>query len=457
MKRILVLPLVTAIMLGCGGSKKVAQAPNTPSWVQGRPNQAGYYIGIGSARKTTPDYQQAAKQSALADLASDISVSISSQSVLNAFESQNYFSEDFRSSIRAETQKELEGYEVVDSWEDQNTYWVYYRLSKDAYKRMVEEKKAAAAAKSLDFYDKAISALDANDAKSALLMLVKALEPIKPYFAETITVTYRDKQIFLGNEIITALSNTLSTLTISGPKTADVKFGWGIGSEQLTYSVNNNNGIPQRAMPLKVTYTERPFTNYRIVTNQQGEASVSIGVVRSKKVNETISVEIDFETIVKEGTRDFAIGKMLSRMKTPSANTKINIIRPKFYITSDETNLGNPIEHKPLANALKRKVLETGFPVTENPSEADYFINLNASTQKAGQAGQYVQVNLIFKLDITNAAGNSVYTYTADRINASHFDPQTAGINAYGNAVKRIRSVIANELIEKIVKGDRAY
>ena len=91
MKRILVLPLVTAIMLGCGGSKKVAQAPITPSWVQGRPTQAGYYIGIGSARKTTPDYQQAAKQSALADLASDISVSISSQSVLNAFESQTTF------------------------------------------------------------------------------------------------------------------------------------------------------------------------------------------------------------------------------------------------------------------------------------------------------------------------------------------------------------------------------
>lgn len=457
MKRTLVLPLISAILLGCGSSSKMAQTPPTPSWVQGRPTQAGYYIGIGSARKTTPDYQQAAKQSALADLASDISVSISSQSVLNAFESQNYFSEDFRSSIRAEAQKELEGYEVVDTWEDQNTYWIYFRLSKETYKRMVEEKKAAAAAKSLDFYDKAIKALDANDAKSALLMLVKALEPIKPYFAETITTTYHDKQIFLGNEIITTLTNTLSSLTISGPKTVEVKLGWGIGSEQLTYSVNNNNGIPQRAMPLKVTYTERPLANNRIVTNQQGEASLSIDAVRSRKANENINIEIDFEAIVKEGTRDFAIGKILSRMKTPSAETRINIIRPKFYVTSDETNLGNPIERKPLADALKRKMLETGFPITDNRSEADYIINIAASTQKTGQAGQYVQVNLNLQLNVTNAAGKSVYTYTADRINASHFEAQTAGVNAYTNAAKRIESNIVEELIERIIKGDRAY
>lgn len=330
MKRILVLPLVTAIMLECGGSKKVAQTPITPSWIQGRPTQPGYYIGIGSARKTTPDYQQAAKQSALADLASDISVSISSQSVLNAFESQNYFSEDFRSSIRAEAQKELEGYEVVDSWEDQNTYWIYYRLSKDTYRRMVEEKKAAAAAKSLDFYDKAITAINGNDTRTALLMLVKALEPIKPFFAETITATYRDNQIFLGNEIISTLTNTLNSLTVKGPKAVNVKLGFGIDGNSLTYTVTNTNGTLQKTIPLKITYTERPLTNNRIITNNQGEASFSIDVVRSCKLNEIITVKVDFESIVKEATRDFAIGKILARFKTPSAETQISITPTKI-------------------------------------------------------------------------------------------------------------------------------
>lgn len=457
MKRILVLPLVTAIMLGCGGSKKVAQAPITPSWVQERPTQAGYYIGIGSARKTTPDYQQAAKQSALADLASDISVSISSQSVLNAFESQNYFSEDFRSSIRAEAQKELEGYEVVDSWEDQNTYWIYYRLSKDNYRRMVEEKKAAAAAKSLDFYAKAITAIEGNDSRTALLILVKALEPIKPFFAETITATYRDKQIFLGNEIISTLTSTLNSLTLKGPKAVNVKLGYGIESDKLTYLVTSSNGIPQKSIPLKITYTERPLTNNRIVTNNQGEASFSINAVRSRKLTETITVGIDFESIVKEATHDFAIGKILARFKTPSTETQVIINRPRFLVTSNETNLGVAIERKPLAESLKRKILEAGFPITENPAEADYNININSSTRQTGQSGQYTQVSLNLQITVTNTNGNTVYTHSTDRINASHFEAQSAGINAYTNAAKRIESYIAEELIERIIKGDRTY
>ncbi len=457
MKRASLLPVITAILLGCASSSKVSNAPTAPAWVQGRPTVAGYYIGIGSARKTTPDYQQAAKQSALADLASDISVSISAQSVLNAFESQNFFSEDFRSSIRAEAQKELEGYEVVDSWEDQSTYWVYYRLSRDTYRRMVEEKKASATAKSLDFYDKAVNAMEANDAKTAMLMLVKALEPIKPYFAETITATYRDRQIYLGNEIITSLTNTLHSLSITGPKAVDVKLGTPVESPQLTYLVANGNGIPQKSIPLKVAYTERPLVNNRTTTNQQGQASFSIDAVRSKKVSETITVEVDFEAIVKEGTRDFAIGKMLSRLKTPATETRINVVRPKFFITSDETNLGSPVERKPLADALKRKMLEAGFPVTDNRSEADYIVSLTAATQQTGQAPQYVQVNLNLKLNVTNPAGNTVYTFTADRINASHFEAQTAGLNAYTSAAKRIESAIADELIDRIVKGDRPY
>ncbi|MGB4329413.1 MAG: LPP20 family lipoprotein, partial [Tenuifilum sp.] len=413
--------------------------------------------GIGSARKTTPDYQQAAKQSALADLASDISVSISSQSVLNAFESQNYFSEDFRSSIRAEAQKELEGYEVVDSWEDQNTYWIYYRLSKDNYRRMVEEKKAAAAAKSLDFYAKAITAIEGNDSRTALLILVKALEPIKPFFAETITATYRDKQIFLGNEIISTLTSTLNSLTLKGPKAVNVKLGFGIESDKLTYLVTSSNGIPQKSIPLKITYTERPLTNNRIITNNQGEASFSINAVRSRKLTETITVGIDFESIVKEATHDFAIGKILARFKTPSTETQVIINRPRFLVTSNETNLGVAIERKPLAESLKRKILEAGFPITENPAEADYNININSSTRQTGQSGQYTQVSLNLQITVTNTNGNTVYTHSTDRINASHFEAQSAGINAYTNAAKRIESYIAEELIERIIKGDRTY
>ncbi|HPF93435.1 MAG TPA: LPP20 family lipoprotein, partial [Tenuifilaceae bacterium] len=114
------------LLLGaCVGGKKV-QGPPKPDWVTNRPTSPMYYYGIGAARKSSDvsQYQQAARQNALADMANEISISISSNSVIHAFESNLNFREDFTSTIRAQTQQDLEGYEQVDSWDDENTYWV---------------------------------------------------------------------------------------------------------------------------------------------------------------------------------------------------------------------------------------------------------------------------------------------------------------------------------------------
>ena len=131
-KKILFLPILIGLLVGCAGSKKSAQVPVSPEWVQARPTSQIYYVGIGSARKTADPngYMQAAKQSALADLASDISINISSNSVLSAFETQQRFFEDYSSTIKADAQKELEGYEIVETWEDLTNYWVYYKIGR---------------------------------------------------------------------------------------------------------------------------------------------------------------------------------------------------------------------------------------------------------------------------------------------------------------------------------------
>ena len=207
-RRSIILLTIAIVLGGCAGSQKTNQIPVSPSWVQARPNSSVNYVGIGSARKTGDpnSYMQAAKQNALADLASDISITISSNSVLSAFESQQRYFEDYSSTVRANAQKELEGYEVVGTWEDNTSYWVYYQLSKESYRKLVEEKKRNAVSKSLDFYDRALKSIAANEARTGLVMLIKVLEPIKPYFAETILASYNGNDIFLGNEIIQTIT-----------------------------------------------------------------------------------------------------------------------------------------------------------------------------------------------------------------------------------------------------------
>jgi len=444
------------VMIGCATSSKAPKLENIPSWIQTRPNQAGYYIGIASARKTKPDYMQTAKQNALADLASDISVVISSQSVINTIQLQNNFSEDFISTIRAEVQKEIEDYEIVDTWEDAQNYWVYCRLSKETYKQKIEEKKSSAASRALDYYDKAIKSKENNDSKSAIVMLVKALEILKPYFAEDINITYNDHSIFLGNEIITMLNNILNSLTISGPTELNVKLGQTIHASSLTYFVKNNNGIPQKAIPLKINYFDRT-ANKSMITNNMGEASFNIESIRSKKKNETLRIEVDFESIIKEASRDVTINLALSRTKTPYFETYLTIIRPIFYITSEERNLDQVLSENPIAEAIKSRLLEAGFPVTDNPQEADYKINIKANTLKTGQSQQYEQVTLNLKLNALNSHDNTVFAFSIDKLNASHFDPTKAGMQAYNEVIKRIESSVTNDLINRIINSDKVY
>ena len=106
-----------------------------PGWVKQRPTSQQYFIGIGSADKTSSGYRNLAKADALNDLASEISVSVSSE-LIDVMTEYSGFSEEYaRSEIRISTKDDLEGYERYDDYNGKDSYWIYYRISKDYFKR----------------------------------------------------------------------------------------------------------------------------------------------------------------------------------------------------------------------------------------------------------------------------------------------------------------------------------
>lgn len=84
---LLVKRLIPLICLISACSARV-HAPDAdalkPSWLKDQPYRDGYYTGIGhSVKDGTNNYIQAAKKSALDDLASQIKVNVASTSVLS--------------------------------------------------------------------------------------------------------------------------------------------------------------------------------------------------------------------------------------------------------------------------------------------------------------------------------------------------------------------------------------
>ncbi len=150
-----IITIIGLTLLFACKTKDVAKiAPDSdvlkPFWVKNRPINSLDYVGIGVA-KINPDvnYIESAKNNALSDLASEIKVNLESNTVYIQTERDGIFKEDFRSTIKTTAATQIEGYEIVDSWQDVNEYWVYYRLSKADYLKRIEDKRLNAKRTSL--------------------------------------------------------------------------------------------------------------------------------------------------------------------------------------------------------------------------------------------------------------------------------------------------------------------
>ncbi|MFQ3325762.1 MAG: hypothetical protein ACI8YC_000395, partial [Salibacteraceae bacterium] len=82
-----VFVFVVALSLFSCRAKKQAETvpppPPPPNWVSERPTSPAYYIGVGIAGKVSAgaNYMQIAKENALNDLASEIKVNVSGNSI----------------------------------------------------------------------------------------------------------------------------------------------------------------------------------------------------------------------------------------------------------------------------------------------------------------------------------------------------------------------------------------
>jgi hypothetical protein len=448
----LAIVTISLLLSACGGTKKV-QGPPQPDWVTNRPKSQLYYYGVGAARKTldVSQFQQAARQNALADMSSEISVSISSNSVIHAFESNLNFNEDFTSTIRAQTQQDLEGYEQVDSWEDLNNYWVYYRLSKLQYQQLKEKRKNDAVTRSLDFFSSGINAREGGNARLGLVQMVKALEPIKPYFSEPLPVDINGSEVFLGNEIFKEISNTLAQITIVPVKGyISVKAGQAIPSSMLAFDAIFRNSIPIASLPLEVEYSEKLMRNNRQRTNSNGNASFDIDVVRSRKSLESFTAKIDINDILNEAGTDPLTRRLINRFNLPNGTIRINIEKPIIYITSIETNLGEVIKPGYIEQSIKKKAVEMGYLVKDVVEEADYIIEVIAATSSKGQAGQFKVACLEGTLSLETRNGNQLYHKPLSGFEGRHFELKQAGEEAFKDAKRKVEISYFREMHEAI-------
>lgn len=373
------LYFILIICLGCSPSltnnslKTDLQNPR-PEWLSAKPMQDRYYIGIGhSVKDGINNYIQSAKSSALEDIISEIRVTVSSTSVLSQIDANKEFQERYEQIIKTTASDELQEYEQVDAWEDDQNYWVYYRLSKQRYKEIKDEQKRNAVTLALDFFTKAKQSERAGEDIQALGFYFKGFGAIEKYLGDPIRLEYEGKEILLTNEIYASIQQILDRIQlVANP--AEIMLNRRVSTGTETVNVTAIYKDSKKAisdLPLKAFFEKGAgdvFPEYK--TDASGQSKILITKISSKDVEQTVGVKVNMLSFA--GANASPIYSLVAeRMVAPKVNILLKVQRPIVYITSDEKTLGVNKSNDQITNRVKNFLTSSGFEFTDNRGKAE--------------------------------------------------------------------------------------
>ncbi len=451
--KILVISLFSVCVLSihCASKKAVI---TKPSWVANRPINPEYYIGIGVTPKIglINQYQQTAKNNALKDLVSEISVNISSSSFLYKLSVNDNMKETYDSRTSVTANEFIEGFELVGSFEDESNYWVYYQLSKQKYQELKRQRIQKALDIALAKYDNALNAKTKFQYQNALVLLVKAVEDVKPYLSETLITTYKNKEIYFGNELFNEIMFCINELKISSnTKEITAKKGQPLTNEMLTFVIKDSKGNKIENIPVIADFSSGFMQNEKARSLSNGEVQFAVPKIKTRKTNDYFTAKIDFNEIIQEATNDFWVKKLLKNINTNSFVKQVTIINPTFFIVSNEKKFDQNTNASLLKEAANSAFISNGIACLSSSKNADFTIEINSNSLQAGT--NFNASNVVFTATITvkNSTQRIVYQRNINDLKSNDTNAEIANNMVYNMGVDFIKRRIVPDIIEQLL------
>lgn len=443
-------------MMACGPKIQAPTGPKKPDWLGVKPYKTGYYTGVGHSAKTeNSNYIQTAKKSALDDLISEISVTVSSASVLTMIDTDKAFQERYEQIIRTTAEEQIKEFELVDAWEDGLNYWVYYQLSKERYRQIKEEEKRNAVALATDFFDRARQAEEQGARVQAIRYYFQAFRSVEHYLADAIKISREGSDILLVNEIYGSIQRLLNQIDLRAyPSQIMVNRRVRVSEQPIIISTSflDDVGIAS-GIPLKAFFKKGAgvvFPTYK--TNDQEQAKILLTKIDSKEVEQTIEVTLDLDVL--SNLSDSKVYNLLaSTFNVPTTKVLLKVERPVVYLTTDEKIFGQDKSGNQLGNKVKNLLAVEGFEFTGNRNAADLWVDIKADAEQGTVSGSiYITYlnGLIRVADIND--GREIYSTTLDRIKGFGLDYNRSGLDAYNKATDALEKEYISDLLNSILQ-----
>ena len=428
-----------------------------PDWVQKRPIIPGFYVGIGMAQKNRPaaEYTEAAKNIALNDIASQISVSISSDVLRKVFETQDKLGEEFLSQIRASAKADIEGVQLIDTYEGGNDYWVYYKLSRAEYEARRAAKIKNAVASSLDRFSSGRRSEKEGNPAQALGQYAQAFEPIKEYLAEPLEVQQDGRSVFLVNEIYNSLQGLLNRVelnTTGGARAA--KIGRAVKPDlELTATLGDKGTLPIARLPVRFSFLRGSgdFVN-QTQTDQNGKALCAVQKITASDRIQLIEAKVDIQSLANvENTSPVA--PVIHSLSVPTMRFTLNVSGIDVLVEADESMFGEKLQQKRIEPTFKSLLGEKGFSFVNSISKASLVVSIRADARKGmethGLAFAFVSAT-VSVLDMET--GQEIFKSSVNDVKEGSDTFEKAAYKAFATAANRIADELLPKLVERIQK-----
>jgi hypothetical protein len=412
-----------------------------PDWVSQRPISSSKYIGIGVASKIgNPDYQMEAKKNALYDLTSEIKANISSNSMLYSVQNDNKFSQTFNSLITLKSVENIEGYELVDTYENDKQYWVFYQLDKQEYIKQKEQRKKSTLKKAAELIKLALNDDAQKNYAAGLRKKIQAFSVVVPYLNEEIDFTEYSilniKNIF---DLTKDIQFKLQSISISSPNEMPV-----VKPYQQKYAPIQVKCLiykdPLHQFPFTCSYDDEIIQTQDKCVSNNGILEITPTYVQASFQITNIEVQPDLDELVKnDSVSNQNVRFLKSFIQLPKFNVPVSIQPISIYIQSIEKNFNKPTNSSVVKNLLFEKLKTAETNVVSDSTKADYIIRVVCNTSQDDnsddlkkQFNMYL-AQLSIDISLYNKEKQILYSQNINDIYGYGSNLQLAGSNAYNS------------------------
>lgn len=415
-----------------------ANAEKTPSWVKSRPVEDGKYIGIGMASVSDSDHRNKAVNNAMMDIASQISINVSSSSFMQTLDVDGQSRELFEEKVQSTVAANISGHVLKDTYQSKTHYYVYYELDQKKYEKFVESQKKKGISLGLDYYEKGLQAEASHSYVNALKLYAKGLEAIEPYLYLDLSTKYKGKTIDLPTELYNSCIGVFAGLDLVQNITELTVEAFKPSGEPLAVCLSKGGEvIPNVGMTAQFTTGDGVLTA-DMKTDATGTAVFYITNITSKSPIQTVEVRLD-ESFIADLPESYRA--LVDTSSLPAATFTLALKNHNylaFYLA--ERN-----DVKSCDAQIRSLLANNSFDLSDD-SSASLFIGLTTKME----AGNVIPGELYQMKEYFTTLTLRIYDNQNDKELLNYNVPQIRVLVPADNSKQQAEATCARELMKRV-------